>query len=286
MIDNHEEQFIRELAARIPLRGVPHGDKEKVWQMVASQIRRPEIEKATGHATLWPLFRFSKIALAVLALIIAVGIAGGAKRATEGSLPGDALYPVKKVAETVEKALAASDEQKVKIGIKHAKRRLEEVKILVAEKKDAEVVADTLDALKTATEQVLAAAAAAEPEILNSAVNLVAEQENDLKDVEEKGNEKVKQAVQDVLATTHDSVTRLKENGDKVQGEAVAKPEEAVAPSAAAKPGGKNFVKRPPRGKDGVIESPIQLHGVTPLREQTPATPEEPKILREPTVGF
>lgn len=286
MNHNELEQFIAKMFAGLPRKQIPAGAKEQVWLAVAEHLRQTRLLHAPERPAFSSrFFAWRWVAFATLALIVAIGLVGSTKKA-ETSIPGEALYPVKKVAETVEKVLAASDEQKVKVGIKHAKRRLQEVKILVAEKKDTEVVADTLEALKTATEQVLDVAAAAKPELLSSAVNLVAEQETELKVVEEKADEKVKQAVQAVLTTTHDSVSRLKEGADKVQGEVLTKPEEQAAPSAASKPGGKNFVKRPPRGKDGVIESPIQLHGVTPLREQTPESPEEPKILKEPTVGF
>ncbi len=76
-----------------------------------------------------PFFSFHYsygIALAVIALILV----GGTVFATENSLPGDFLHPVKLAAEQIETTLAPSEENKAAQEAEHAGERIKEVNAL------------------------------------------------------------------------------------------------------------------------------------------------------------
>lgn len=71
------------------------------------------------------------VIITVLAFVL---VGGGVSYAAEGSVPGDALYPVKvKVNENVVSALAVSDEAKARWEARLAERRLEEAEVLAAD---------------------------------------------------------------------------------------------------------------------------------------------------------
>jgi hypothetical protein len=72
-----------------------------------------------------------KLAFVLASVMIAVIIGGSAVYASEGSLPGDLLYPIKtKVVEPIEIALAPTSEAKAEIETKFAERRLMEAETL------------------------------------------------------------------------------------------------------------------------------------------------------------
>lgn len=285
------EKFIGEKIAALPRKAIPEGQKETVWLKVQNHIRQTRLamlqsreaaqQQIQGHR-LWPVFRFGKMVIFTLVVILAIAVLGGATKASEGSLPGDTLYTVKKAAESVEKALATSDEAKVKVGIKHAKRRLEEVQILVAEKKENKIVTDTLQDLQSTTEQVINAASAAQPELKDNAVNFVTEETKILDSVKDQVEGDVKQAVQDTIAVNQESVNKLKDagTGQEVKGTATDDTKTPGTPATSPQ-------LRKPKAKDGVLESGTQIHGVTKITEpDSNSETTEPEILPEPTLGF
>lgn len=79
--------------------------------------------------------RFLKLTFKPMPIVIGVIIAallagGGTAYASQTSLPGDTLYPVKLMTEDVQTAAAWSPEKKVQMETKFANRRLEEIKNL------------------------------------------------------------------------------------------------------------------------------------------------------------
>lgn len=71
-----------------------------------------------------------KTAISAAAIVVAIIIAGGSAYATETSLPGDFLHPIKLVAEKIESKLAVSEEKKATIEAQHTNERIEEVRKL------------------------------------------------------------------------------------------------------------------------------------------------------------
>jgi hypothetical protein len=282
MEDKELEQFIRAYLAKLTRQTPPAPDKAGAWLRVQNHIRQTRLAHATSEkaSVFVRMFRLGGLAVTAIILTLAVSLAIGVSKASEGSLPGETLYSVKRATETVEQILATSDEAKIKVGIKHAKSRLDEVKQLVADKKEGQIVTDTLQDLKSTTEQVLSAASAAQPELRDNAQNLVNEETQVLDSVKTQVSDNVGAVVQDVINSSQASAGKLKDGntqdstGETVQGAATSTPEDASKPPKS-------------KGRDGVIESQIQLNGVTnSSQDQSSATPQEPKILPEPTLGF
>lgn len=71
-----------------------------------------------------------KTAISAAAVLVAIIIAGGSVYATETSLPGDFLHPIKLVAEKIETKLAVSEEKQARIEAEHTNKRIEEVRKL------------------------------------------------------------------------------------------------------------------------------------------------------------
>jgi hypothetical protein len=89
----------------------------------------------------------------VAASLVIVGGTAGMAAAASGSLPGEALYPVKRGVEQVTTAAHLSDAGKGKALLDQAATRLQEVRDLQAQgSPDAELVASTLDSFRTAAE--------------------------------------------------------------------------------------------------------------------------------------
>jgi soluble cytochrome b562 len=94
----------------------------------------------------------------IVGIIIATLLAGGGTAyASQGSLPGDALYPVKLMAEDVQMAAAWNSEKKVEMETKFANRRLEEVQKLQEKlrKKNGEIKPEVVEkAMERAEERL------------------------------------------------------------------------------------------------------------------------------------
>lgn len=78
--------------------------------------------------------RFSSMVSVIIAIVLALAaVGGGTAYASQGSLPGDALYPVKLGTEQVRMALPGDDAGKAERALTFADRRVEEIVDLAAE---------------------------------------------------------------------------------------------------------------------------------------------------------
>lgn len=283
-----DEQSVKEIFAKLSRKSFEIGQKEKVWLVIQDYIRKQRLLglEAKDLSRGWPVFSLGRLAWAAFVVVLALGVIGGATKASEGSLPGDRLYTVKKVAEGVERVLATSDQAKVKVGIKHAKRRLGEVKIMVAENKQTEMVTQTLEELKSTTEQVIVAAEAAEPKLRSEAVDLVTEETEVLTSVKEQAKQEVKEAVQDVLSASHESISKF-EKDSEVEGVSTHDLQEQENTSAVStSPTSTSKALPKPKIQDGVVESNIQIDIVIKLEKEGESSANGPEILQEPVSGF
>ncbi len=256
MTDNSFENKIRSLFQSLPRKPVLSADKKRVWFQIENHIaaaREPE----TG--LLHFLFlrnTWSKAAAIIVIVLIAVSLVGGVARAT----PGETLYGVKKAAEKVEKVLAPTQEVRVKVTIKHAKRRLEEVQLLVAEDRQNGVVSETLDALTNTTQDAVAASEN-KPEFQNQILELASHEEQVLTTVQDQVEGEVRQAVEKALIATKESLSRLQEPEEAVQGLSSTAPE-SQATSTIPTAGETSAQKPKTNLKEGVIKSEIQIDQV------------------------
>ena len=189
----------------------------------------------------------------------------------------------------MEKVLAASDEARVNVGVKHAKRRLAEIQILVEEKQEPKIVNDTLEALKTTTQEVVAVTKS-KPELINHAVDLATEEEKVLTNVaESQAPGEVKTAVQNAITETQDSLSKLAGEERQKPGntnETVQGTEITASSTPTTTPTTTRAGTSKPKVKDGTMESQMQIHGATSGSAETPPTQTEPEILSEPASGF
>lgn len=270
MIDNQDENYIAEMFGRLPRKPEVSGRKEVVWLRIQNELRSTRLAAPEPRSAFFLQYRFNRYSLGALIVLVAVSLAGGAAYAAQSSLPGETLYPVKIATEKVQIALATSDEQKVQVLSSHAKNRLQEVSKLVEAKKQPEVVTQTLAALKDTTNQVVAVSAQ-KPELVGQAAALAATETQVLSSVEPQTQGEVKQAVQEALATSRESLNKL-QNPEETPTPTVKGTESLNAsstPAAVQKTGAAaqrtSKTARPIRSitpGEGYIESPIQIGGV------------------------
>lgn len=290
------EKIIADFFKSLARKKVPEGDKISVWLTVQNHLRQARLEleaqdnrqkKRLGFLLLRA--NLGKIVITLVMVLIAMTLARGVAKAN----PGETLYPMKKAAEQVEKVLATNDEAKVRVGIKHAKRRLEEVKTLVQTNKETKIVSDTLDALNSTTQEiheVVFTIGADKPELIDEALNLASEEERVLNSVETNANasDDVKEAVQKVIVSTKESISKLKASGDKeeVKGTAAIQQGDENAESSSTAETVLNSIKNlGPKPKETIIESPIQIDSIIKVEGDDitePSDPAEPEIVPSP----
>lgn len=90
--------------------------------------------KSPFYSTVWTLSKQRTVVLPVTAALIFV-LTSGTVLASNTSLPGDTLYPVKKFNESVQSAVALGTKAKTKVSTEHAVSRLEEAKELASKGK-------------------------------------------------------------------------------------------------------------------------------------------------------
>lgn len=277
MINEQDEKFIAELFARLPRKSVFSARKEQVWLRIQNELRdaRIAVENAGAKGSIFLRRPFSRLAVGSLIVILAVGI-GGAAYASQSSLPGETLYTVKLATEKVQVALATNDAKKVEVLSNHAKNRLEEVAKLVENNETSEIVNQTLTALKTTTDTVVAVSSQ-KPELADQVADLAAAEEQALSDVVPQAEGEVKQAVEEALTVSRESFSKLKNTEENVEPE-VKGVETTTSTSATVgvkKPSAKpqTATITPP---EGLIQSPIQINDVIDAISGDSLPPLEP----------
>ncbi len=149
---NNFEKLIKKAGARLALTGAEREKMRALLREYAAMkpVREP-LTAPTGargaFADAWLAYLRRPAGIAVAAVLILVLSSGGIAYAAEGTLPGDALYPVKvNVIEPLQLALAASPEAKAALQMTFAEYRIDEAALLANDGK-----------LGTTTEAALAA---------------------------------------------------------------------------------------------------------------------------------
>lgn len=112
----------------------------------AARMARPAVDHAL-RLRLTPRQRSGvreRRAATLLGGFAIVAATGSMAMASQASLPGDVLYPVKRAIENAQTNLQSDDAAKAQTLIAHAERRLQEAEQLTAEGADASTVAETL----------------------------------------------------------------------------------------------------------------------------------------------
>lgn len=168
-------------------------------------------------------------------MLAVVGAGGVTTVASQGSVPGDILYPVKETTENVRLATAFSDESKAKVHLAIAEEKLNEVEKLDSKGKSADkILAATERAQRNqegATERIEKAQSEGKDVdaiILRLQSNLE-RQQSVLAGVLEKVPEQAKAAIQKAMENSQRGLMKAQEMQSKNKGkpEDVGKPEEA-----------------------------------------------------------
>lgn len=139
-----------------------------------SVVRRYQVQ---GMSTLqFMRSNFTNMILPLLIIVSLLGGGAGATYASQSSLPGEVLYPVKLVTERAQVALTVDDAREAALHLKFSSKRLEEVEELAHEgKKDPKLVKLAVENYKTELVQaqtVLSGTATSSTESLQIAQNV------------------------------------------------------------------------------------------------------------------
>ncbi len=162
----------------VPKARVPSPDLMRIKDQVLDRIAVPlEVEAPAGYFMGWAkMLRVGAIAMA--GVVLFVGSVAGTASAALNSTPGQPLYPLKKVVESLELRLADND-QKAVLQMQFANNRLDEIQTVLAQKEAGElseqetqqILSDTFkDLQKTTT--AAAKAAATSPKVVSKLATL------------------------------------------------------------------------------------------------------------------
>jgi len=110
----------------------------------AAQLRSAQLDKARTSRVPWwvnlqALMRKSMAAVVLATLLLVVALSAGTIAASANSLPGDALYPVKRMTEEVQLLLTFDRQSKAQLVQKLDERRREEAKAIASSQRIAEM---------------------------------------------------------------------------------------------------------------------------------------------------
>ncbi|WP_435770465.1 DUF5667 domain-containing protein [Nocardioides sp. SYSU DS0651] len=156
--EDHAEllELVAALRAVPPVTARPEFVASLRTQLVAAAEREPARVDEELAARLTPRQRRGsreRRLAAVVGGFAVVSATGSMAMASQGALPGDALYPVKRAIENAQTNFQADPASKAESLLTHAESRLGEVEKLTARGADADVIAATLEDFTVQTEQ-------------------------------------------------------------------------------------------------------------------------------------
>ncbi len=119
------------------LKSLVHLEPDKNWLLSGRDNLAKYMKGTLPSQPSWGRERFiflrnMKFAAGAIALVLLLAMGTGSALASQESLPGDTLFPVKLFTEEVEKFLAQDEAKKLELSIKFADRRLKEIIMLSA----------------------------------------------------------------------------------------------------------------------------------------------------------
>jgi len=100
--------------------------RARVWARLSPRLDSARPAPRSGW---WTAFR-PAFALASLAIVLVLGLSATTAYASEGALPGDALYPIKRGLEQAQLAVSASSEGDARLEARFADQRVGEIEAL------------------------------------------------------------------------------------------------------------------------------------------------------------
>lgn len=180
------------------------------------------------------------IPVAVLALLAVIGVGGVATVASQKSVPGDILYPVKETTENVRVATAFSDESKARVHLDIAEEKLNEIEKLGSKDKSADKILAASERVVKNQEKATEKIEKAQSEgkdidtiVLKLQSNLE-RQQSVLARVLEKVPEEAKAAIQRAMENSQRGLI----NAQEMQTNSKGKPNDTGKPDATGRPNG------------------------------------------------
>ncbi len=100
-------------------------DRAAVKQRVLTAISQPNAARPLSFRE-----KYHNLIRYIVSIALGLSLVGGTTFDADGTVPGDSLYPIKRIKEKVELSIAVSEEAKAGLRAKFAKKRLEEVHTL------------------------------------------------------------------------------------------------------------------------------------------------------------
>ncbi|MFQ3684238.1 sigma-70 family RNA polymerase sigma factor [Roseiflexus sp.] len=214
----------------------------------------------------------------VMAMLALVLVGGGAVYAADASLPGDALYPVKRSVEALQLAASLTDRSDALLRLDFAGRRLAEARQLASAARDADV-RTALEAYRVELEMVAVLLRQEPVQWFDGADETLERYERQLNDLRTIAPSTVRQMVEDARHTTRDL-----RSAAPLRGEPVPLPTPTFTPTVRVAATATPVVSTPMATV--VVPFPTRAPDVNEDQQATaPATPipEEPIVTPVPT---
>lgn len=213
--------IVLELAA-IPKRKVPMPELAKIQERILDRVAVP----AAVETGIWASIpHFLKVGSAVLgSFLIVVSLTMGMAVAALQSVPGSAIYPLKKIVENIELRLAP-EQDVASLQIQFAGRRMEEIQAVIEQQQQGELSNQQAGLIVSATVKDLqksaaAAARSAKAQPKAAIVTKLADINNKLRIASIQSEGEVKIEIEKALQSTQDSqaeaIKNVQESGEIV----------------------------------------------------------------------
>jgi hypothetical protein len=232
------------------------------------------------HSRTPALFRRAAVALAALLLLVLAGV--GTAQVAEASLPGEALYPVKRGVEAMRLGLTPPSERAA-LHTELADRRAEELLALAVQgAADAALISEAASDLEAETAAALAGVGAAradrQAELLEHIVVLTVRQQAVLETVRTRVPEQARQGIDRALEASRTHRARAQERLKAAKGRSGAPNATSVPASAGASqtPGARSTPAPPGKARKTQTAAPSPMPATQPVDAATQAATEAP----------
>jgi hypothetical protein len=153
-----DDQKIEQILKSVTKTKVPLFNAARIRNQILTRIAIPETVKAGFFSALTPYLRLG--AGITASLLIVVSLTLGTAVAALESVPGSAIYPLKKIVENIELKLTPADE-KANIQLKFAGNRADELQQVLEKKQEGKITAEEAETIVANTVKDLQKTAAA-----------------------------------------------------------------------------------------------------------------------------
>ncbi len=215
----------------LPHAQVPQPDLMRVKNQILDRITLPQTEqKPKWFSLAGSLPHMLRVGSGIMGgLLIVISLTLGAAVAALNSVPGQTIYPLKKIAESIQLKLTP-DADKTNLQFKFANNRVDELQQVIQQQQDGQIsakqaqkiVADTVSDLQTST-RAAAKSTASQPKA--AVVTKLADLSSKLRiaSIHSEGEVKVEleKALQNTRVSKEEAIKNIQQAGIKVEGQPV-----------------------------------------------------------------